>query len=82
MKVRQTDLVSNCCKTFRRNYKSGTGICRRSGNWYAWLQGFRAYGAGLNFQPMCPSHFSIPSNSTSKINTLLGGIAGVGLWSP
>ena len=28
------------------------------------------------------NHFSMPSNSTSKINTLLGGIAGVGLWSP
>jgi hypothetical protein len=28
------------------------------------------------------TYFSMPSNSTSKINTLLGGIAGVGLWSP
>jgi hypothetical protein len=29
-----------------------------------------------------PAYFSMPSNSTSKINTLLGGITGLGLRSP
>ena len=39
-------------------------------------------GPSREAEGLLRDYFSMPSNSTSKINTLLGGIAWVGLWSP